>query len=1072
MALRLQVSNSLSILAKYFCNDLQAQDISVFQPYYLVTQTEGMNNWLRLQLAENLGIAANYKFLKPNDLVNQIYAALGGEFSKPLTAENQTWLIFKILGEREFINRFKDIASYYNADTPDKDLKRIALAEKVADLFDQYQIYRSELIQEWNNTDLTELTKDDWQKYLWIKANHLTENKIPDKTRVGKYIIEALKDPTKQQLLKNKIPSVFLFGLSVTTDFHLQIFHAVGQVIDFSYYLINPAPGVYWFEDLSEKQAYRLQRKGLIENNASNVGNNLLTSWGKVIQNTFWMLFKSEELVNNYEEVGLLQPQTDSLLHKIQYEIAYNLSDAEREDLTLADISDGSLSIHSCYTPAREVEALYNFLVALVDKKKEKLSPRDIVVMVSDIDSYAPYIKAVFKNAPHHFYFSIADESFSSNDTIAAALIALMEMNVQNLKAEEVLQLLDYGYIRKRFGITELALIRKVVNKANIRFGADGEMDDDSVYVSWNYGLQRIIYGICISGEEEYFTETGSLYPLDMVEGAASNEIIRFVHFVQVLISSLNEREKNRSISDWVKYMEGLLINLIFDPGENADEDYAVLLNQLEKYNAVNELVTDEISYPLFSHSFLGTVSATIRTGSFAGGGITFCSLIPMRSIPFKVVALLGLNFDKFPRKEHQVNFNLMIQHPRKGDRNVKENDKHLFLETLLSAQDYLYISYIGQSSKDNSTIPPSALVDELIDYLQAKFPESDELGKKLIQKHALHNFSPKNNEGDKTNYLEISNEEKRTFLLTHPKEELSFSHISIPDFINFFKNPFKSYFNKVLAIYYGNEESLLAETELFGINSLQSWNLKQQLLSADEEQQIELKQRMLKTGNLPLKNMANVVFEDTETAVTAIRELYKDCIGGFHEQTEEIDLNIEEASIRFTGKIGGIYGDKLVFVSWSKSETKYLLEAYLKYLIVQAYGLNLELHFISASKEKIFKATAIHQNEAKLKLVELCDLYITGHNEILAFYPDFKISPKDIESLNFYKFKKAVDEKLNSYQFPCNDPYILQKYKDGFFDNKLAYEEQDENEVLINFKINFEKIISPLEELFPKYFG
>ncbi|HEX7367278.1 MAG TPA: exodeoxyribonuclease V subunit gamma [Pelobium sp.] len=1071
MALRLQVSNSLSILSKYLCRDLQAQEISVFQPYYLVTQTEGMNNWLRLQLAENLGIAANYKFLKPNDLVNQIYAILGGEFSKPLTVENQTWLIFRVLGEREFINRFKDVSAYYTADTPDKDLKRIALAEKVADLFDQYQIYRTELIQDWNEGDLSNLSKDDWQKYLWVKTNELTENKIPDKTRVEEYIIKTLKDPAKQQILKNKMPSVFLFGLSVTTEFHLQIFEAVGQQIDFSYYLINPAPGVYWFEDLSEKQAYRLQRKGLIENTANNLGNNLLTSWGKVIQNTFWMLFKSDELVNNYEEVAITEPQTDSLLHKIQQKIAYNFGDADRANLNSADINDGSLSIHSCYTPAREVEALYNFLVALVDKRKEKLSPQDIVVMVSDIDSYAPYIKAVFKNAPHKFHFSIADESFSANDTIAAALIALMQMNAQNLKAEEVLQLLDFGYIRKRFGISDLALIRKVVDKANIRFGAEGDLEDDSVFVSWNYGLQRIIYGICMSGEEEYFTETNSIYPLDMVEGAASNEIVRFVHFAQVLISSVSEREKSRNISDWVKYVEHILVNLIFDPGENADEDYAVLLNQLEKYNAVNELVTDELTYPLFSYSFLRTVSATTRSSSFAGGGITFCSLIPMRSIPFKVVALLGLNFDKFPRKENQVNFNLMVQHPRKGDRNVKENDKHLFLETLLSAQDYLYISYIGQSSKDNSTIPPSALVDELIDYLQTKFPESDELSKKIIQKHSLHNFSPKNNEGDKINYLAVSDDKKLDLSRIYVKEELSFSDVSIQDFINFFKNPFKAYFNKVLAIYYGSEESLLAETELFGMDSLQSWNLKQQLLSADEAQQVQLKQRMLKTGALPLKNMANVVFKNTEDEVANIRELFKECINGFTELIVDIDLNIEEAKIRFNGKIAGIYGDKLVMVSWSKSEIKYLLEAYLKYLMVQAAGLNLELNFISASKEKIFKAAKITKDEAKLKLVELFDLYVFGHNEILAFYPDFKILPRDLNGLNFYKFKKAVDDRLNNYNIPCNDPYILQKYKDGFFDNKLAYEEQDENEVLIEFKANFEKIISPLEVLFPEYY-
>ncbi|MFC5282042.1 exodeoxyribonuclease V subunit gamma [Pedobacter alpinus] len=1070
MALQLKVSNSLNILAKYFCEDLKSQKISVFQPYYLVTQTDGMNNWLKMQLADNLGIAANYRFLKPNDLINQIYAVLGGDFMQPLSAENQSWLLFKILAEKDFIKRFKHIADYYTEDNPDKDLKRMALAEKIADLFDQYQIYRPEMIRDWNTSTLQDLQKDDWQMYLWIKAKEISGDKMPDKTFVGNYIIDELKNPVSQKRLQNNMPAVFLFGLSVTTDFHMQIFHEVGKVIDISYYLLNPAPGLYWFEDLSEKQAFRLQRKGLLDHSDSNLGNNLLTSWGKVIQHTFAMLFKSDELINNYEEVAIREPKTDTLLHQIQSDIFYNLSDAERENISIENIKDGSLSIHSSYTPAREVEALYNFLVGLVDQKKEALSPRDIVVMVSDIDSYAPYIKAVFRNAPYQFYFSIADESYSSNDTIAAALIALMEMNSQNFKAEDVLQLLDFGYIRKRFGITDIALIRKVVDTANIRFGIDGEIADDSVYVSWNYGLEKIIYGICMSGDEEYFTDEHSLYPVDMVEGTAAQELIKFAHFVQVLIASITYRDRNRNISDWVKYVEKLLIDLVFDPGENADEDYAVLLKQLEKYNAINALLTDDLSYQLFSHSFLNSVQSSVRTGSFAGGGITFCSLIPMRSIPFKVVALLGLHFDKFPRKENQVNFNLMNKNPRKGDRNVKENDKHLFLETLLSAQDYLYISYIGQSAKDNSSIPPSALVDELIDYLQTKYTVNDELAKEIIVKHALHSFSLKNQQSGKINYLAVKDSAKHRFFLTQQKEVLTFNQIAVKDFINFFKNPFKAYFNKVLRIYYNNDDTLLTDTELFDINHLQSWRLKQNLLHLKPTKQVLLKDRLLKTGGLPLKNMANVVFEQTEEVVANIRYLYDGCIENEEEKTLAIDLDIDESRVKFSGKIDGIYGNKMVAIAWSKSETKYLLEAYLKYLLLQANGYTLELHYISAHKELIYKAVNINQAEAKTKLVELIELYIKGHEEIMVFYPDLKINPADIEKLNYYKFKKAVDDKLNNYNFPTNDFYALSKYKDGFFDEEYI-KDDPEPIVLKKYKENFDKLISPLAQIFPNYF-
>lgn len=190
MALKLQVSNSLISLANQLCADLKAENNTVFRPNYIITQTEGMNNWLKMQLASNLGIAANYHFLKPNDLIHQTYQILGGQFLQPLSAENQCWVLFKLLAEKDFSDRFKTISAYYTTEGPDKHLKRMALAEKVADLFDQYQMYRPELIDKWNSDSLNEVAADEWQQYLWIKAKQILEDKLPDKTVIGKYILK------------------------------------------------------------------------------------------------------------------------------------------------------------------------------------------------------------------------------------------------------------------------------------------------------------------------------------------------------------------------------------------------------------------------------------------------------------------------------------------------------------------------------------------------------------------------------------------------------------------------------------------------------------------------------------------------------------------------------------------------------------------------------------------------------------------------------------------------------------------------------------------------------------------
>lgn len=1025
MALNLNVSNSLAELANKLSKDLQQWQGSVFLPQYIVTQTEGMNNWLKLQIANNNGIAANCVFVSPNDIIQKVYYFLGGKYPNMLTPQNLSWLLYSILGEHDFIYRFPNIASYYNNDGYDKDLKRMALAEKTADLFDQYQIYRPDWIENWNNSSGQELVVDKWQEYIWIKAKELSQGRLPDKTVAGKYIKEALKDPKNQKKVSAKIPALNVFGLSITTDYHLSLLYEISGCIDVSFHILNPAPSVYWFEDRSEKQLATLKRKGLVDKTESYTGNTLLTSWGRVIQDTFMMLFQNEELLNSFSEVNVQEPPKNKLLHKTQNDIYNSYAQGERNGISVTDLKDKSITISSCFTIAREVEVLYNYLVHLVDQKKEALSPRDIVVMVTDIDSYAPYIKAVFKNAPYKFHFTIADESFTNGDTIIAALTSVLEINRRNFKAEEVLQLLDSGFIRRRFNISNLELIRKVVSAANIKFGIDGRKEDDTIYVSWEYGIKRIMYGICISGSDEYFENNEmSLFPLDIVEGSESLEVIRFCHFVQVLMASINERDRSRTIADWVDYIERLIQNLVCEPEEEVDEDYILLQEQLKNLNVADEFLDEKIAFDIFTHSLLQSISGAGRSGSFAGGGITFCSLIPMRSIPFKVVALLGLNFDKFPRKEMPASFNLIEKDKRRrGDRNVKENDKHLFLETILSAKEYLYISYTGQSTKDNTTLPPSALVDELIDYIEAKCDEPEKVRAALTIKHPLHSFSQKYSKSlpGYYNYLDTNKSEAiETADNGKITEPFSFEEITMEGVISFFKHPFKTYYNKVLNIYYEDDEVLLSDTEVFDLDKLKEWSLKPKLVKLEEQEIDDLKQRLVKTGGLPLKNMATVTVYKLEEEVSKVRDLFKECVADATEEKVTVEMIIDNSLLK--GNINNIYGDRLIFVSYSKNENKHLLDAYLRYLTATAYGLNYNLYFISASKEAIYKGTTILQKEATQRLEQLVQLYKQGHENIIAFFPGFKIKPADVDRLEETILRKAFNDFFHNYSFPCND--------------------------------------------------
>lgn len=278
MALQLNVSNSLARLVENLTENLENQQQKVFQPYYIITQTEGMNNWLKHNIANRLGIAANFKFLKPNDLISQLLYLMGGNHRPALSKENMTWLLFKILGEQEFISKFRSIADYYNNDHTDNDVKRLALAEKMADLYDQYQIYRPEMMGKWNENSQEKISQNDWQQFLWLKAKEISKDKLPDKASIRKDILEMLKSGMEFPFLTSKIPAVHIFGISIITEFHLEILQELGKHIEVVFHLLNPAPSEYWFEDKSEKQLAAWRRKGL-DVSFNNTGNPLLTSW-------------------------------------------------------------------------------------------------------------------------------------------------------------------------------------------------------------------------------------------------------------------------------------------------------------------------------------------------------------------------------------------------------------------------------------------------------------------------------------------------------------------------------------------------------------------------------------------------------------------------------------------------------------------------------------------------------------------------------------------------------------------------------------------------------------------------
>ena len=1064
MGISLNISNSLTPLSVKLAADLKNISGDAFRPQWVITQTEGMNSWLKTALARELGIASNIRFCKPNDIVSRVHQLCTYPAKPALDSETSRWYLYTLLGSDSFRQAHPDIHAYFGSN----DIKRIALADELADLFDQYQVYRYEHIKSWNQLN-TELPEGDWQAWLWREMKGKGNQNWSDRVEMADEIIKGLQNPEMQELLRKKIGQLHFFGIAVITPYYLRIFHALSSCIDIHFYLINPAPEQYWLDDRSEKQITRLlQKRNLTREDRELLlqGNDLLLNWGTIVKETFGLLLDQDEFINLYDtSLANSHKSPQTLLHKIQHDIYHNAISEQRQPLNPKDIEDGSFTINGCYTPLREVEVLYNHLVSLVDKSSTPFPARDILVMVSDIDQYAPYIHAIFNNAPYRFPYTIADETITADNNLFTAIRQILLTDPTRFKAEAVLELLESPYIRKRFQISDVDAIREAVRQAGIIFSIEGRVSDGTRVISWEHGLKKILYGICMTGEAPYDDHGEIVVPLDTEEGASALERVKLIHFVQVLISKIREWETPRTIAEWAVYLNDLVEDMVFQSGESEDDDYPRFIQLTEQLSALNPDDTEPISFEVFRHSFLHRLSMEKRSQSFAGAGITFCSLIPMRSIPFRIVAMLGMDFDKFPRKESPLSFSLLTRQRLPGDRNVKDNDKHLFLETLLSAKEQLYISYIAKSAKDASDLPPSSLVDECIDYVaRGMGVDTDRLRKDWITIHPLHGFSRKYFNGSLVSYL--SEDRFATGIKVgennNSSAKLLFNQIDISDLARFMQNPIRTYYNKVLNVYYKEEETLLPDHEPFEISGIQGHLYKASLITATASSPA-----IVEAGVLPLHNMGVAAVRVLRNEIQLLREQFLLATNG--ESMRSVVIHQQLGDTLITGKADNIYGNKLICACPSSDRLKYLLPAFTHYLALLTQGEVLEFAFIGKNISKkntaetcTIPAGKIKPEEARETLEKYLRYFRRGHEQCFPFFPAFGKEELKLIEMDFSAMVEFLEEeKESNFSFDFSDNYLVKAIDHGW----LNLENYKQLQQLVP------DILQPLQILLPAIF-
>ena len=743
--LTLHTSNRLERLADSLAGVIARPLRSPLVSEIIVVQSNGMRRWLEQRIAERHGICSNIRFPFPQKFFQELSQNVFPEAAATelFDRDVMTWRIMEQLPR--FVSRpeFATIANYIRSDH--RGLRNYELARRIAHVFDEYVVFRPKMILDWDAG-----AGKDWQAILWRELQRSAPRQ--HQAAMGLQLIDALKRgdaPVPER--------VSIFGISTLPPFYVSLIGELSVRCPVHLFVMEPTPA-WWGDVRSKREKARAKQPELFGFDEEETGDNeLLAANGKLGRDFLNLV---AELTPAAEEENFISPtdqspSAPSILLEIQNDI-FELKSGAEPDGRLPEMrrpianNDRSLQIHSCHSEVRELEVLHDQLLDLFQNDPE-LKPKDIVVMMPDVSIYAPFIDAVFgvpENPSHKIPYSIADRKVRAGSGIIDTFFRILEILPGRFAASEVLAILESSSVQRCFqiGPAEMETVRDWVDDCAIRWGIDAQHRarlglPAFAENSWRHGLDRMLLGCALRPEKRELFD--GILPFDEIEGSSAELLGNLIEFLERLFSRAIEFSKPRSLSEWQRDLRET-IDAFFAAGDAAQPELNRLRNAISNLGEIAASSQNDkaVALDVVAAQLEDSLEESSSGAGFLWGKLTFCALKPMRSVPFQVVCLLGLRDGAYPRHDRPPSFDLVAQHPQRGDRNIRDSDRALFLEALLSARQVFYLSYAGQSLRDNQPLPPSVLVSELLDYVAANFETNID---DFIIRHPLQAFSPRN---------------------------------------------------------------------------------------------------------------------------------------------------------------------------------------------------------------------------------------------------------------------------------------------------------------------------------------
>ncbi|MDB9741815.1 exodeoxyribonuclease V subunit gamma [Akkermansiaceae bacterium] len=1047
-------------LADCLADNLQRDSSDIFQSQTVIIQSIGISTWLRQRLAERFGVCSGVDFTLPRDFFLEALTIGNGSnssskedlASSPKLADvnSLTWGLFSLLpslfkGSSEEDSSDIDLTilrRYCMTDHVIDELKLFQFASLLGSLFETYSIYRAELLADWQNKPLSYFkqlpTLEKLQIYLWKKLHNQTGNSLT----WGEILAKNSKALEAQSLTKHSLKSpstVHLFGITHLPPIFADILHALSEFRPIAIYWQNPvATNEGYWEDSPNHKQWILQT---ISSQSHEIFNPLLATFGKTGREFVSTLYTGTNSNYDLENIQLpsKEPEEVSLnfLSLVQSDILNNTYTPEKLE-TIEASKDGSLQIHNSFSQLREVESLRLYLLKHL-KQHPETDLTDFIILMPRIENYVSSIEAVFGSAessdPSAIPYRICDRVSPADEPLVETFLNLLQLEQSAFNANAVLGYCESSYFAESFQITENSLqeIDALIRHAGIVWGKNSthtnelaEIDYTSFH-SWKDGLNRLILGLLVQSPENSPASWSDITASPNLNESHLSSLYSLVNLIEALESISVDLLEKRSLKEWVQLCRSYLKLYFIDsqPNQRALQKVNQALDNILQVTVETQF-TDTISAPLFHQVLAQQLGSSGSALGFLSGSITFCELKPMRSIPHKVVCILGLNYGEFPRKAAISSLDLMAKNPKIGDRSSRDGDQYSFLEAILSAKEKLYLSYTGQSEKSNSELAPATPLQLLLN----RYPAL----KKAEMKHPLHRHDPvyfKENahQSSASQLLSPDSDDLTLALFAHSHSESSLSEpllktkeenisnlLELNEFTSFFTHFSSRKIDLLAQAKTPWKEGKYDDNEILEAAGLTQYQLIQ-FLAYTSLTKDDAYQYLLQNNLLPYGQNGVLKFEEIHQAI----QLTKDSL--LPTTALELDLNLDQLQLngvlsplaqdhtqleiplykKFNAKSGVKLNDLLtLYIQGCCLAVHLQQDVTAKYIYLEA------LTPIKASLE-----LSLEDAEAALLIFE--KIYFRAANENIALLPD---------SLSTYlKFFKK-EESLEA-------PYLRQYYRD-----------------------------------------